>query len=167
MKKLLFIIVLLLSGFIALPGNLPVNMEIDSTYFVVDNNGKPPDVDGAVARFADNVYIAHDVLAGRYFNGDNIFISYANGQRVEYGAVEMFILQAITQPDGSTLYSDGITTYTSDDLHYKIYPRGDIILITCYTYNNQPGWGRKFIVMKEVINGKQTDFRPDGVHNPD
>ncbi len=137
-----------------LPGNIPVRMEIASTYFQIDTSGIAPNVDGVVAQFYDNVYIAHDVLAGRYFNGDNVFITYSDGQQIEYGAVEMFVLQAITQPDGSTIYSDGIRAYTSDDLYTEIYPRGDIILITCYTYNNQPGWGRKFIVMKEVSNGK-------------
>jgi len=72
MKKLLLILVLLLSGFTALPGNLPVRMEISSTYFSVDTSGIVPDKEGAITQFAPGVFLAHNYLSGKYFTVNTV-----------------------------------------------------------------------------------------------
>jgi hypothetical protein len=154
MKKLLLALALLLCGFTQLPGNLPVRMEIASTYFSIDTSGIVPDKEGAITQFAPGVFLAHNYLSGKYFTGDNVFITYSDGSRIEYGAVEMFVLQALPQTDGSTLYSDGKILYTDADIFLKIFNRGDITLATCYNNGDAISWGRKFIVMKELSNAR-------------
>jgi hypothetical protein len=101
----------------------------------------------------DGVFIAHNTLAGKYFT-DRATIHYADGQVKEYQAIETIILQAIDPYDPATKYTDGVYVYTSDDIHYRIFTKGDATFATCYDFNGQVGWGRKFIVMKEVINGR-------------
>jgi hypothetical protein len=151
-KKLVFILIAmcLVSGYtFADQSTLPIRIEIDGVNFTVDDSGIPPNVDGVIAKFVDNVYIAHDLLAGRYFNGDNAIIEYSNGEAIEYRMIETIILQALPQPDGSTNYTDGKYVYTSDDIHLRIFSRG-VVFVTCYTKDGQSGWGRKFIIMEKL-----------------
>jgi hypothetical protein len=147
-KKLIILIVIafLASGFTY--RGLPTNIEIDGQIFAVDTSGNAPVYEGIIGRFIDNVYIAHNGLAGKYFS-DNATITYTNGEVIEYREVETIILQAIDPYDPATKYTDGIYVYTSDDIHYRIFSRG-VVFATCYDYNGQIGWGRKFIVMKEL-----------------
>ena len=150
MKKLLLIpliVAFFLSGF-TVP--VPETIEIDGHVFAVDLSGEAPVYEGIIGRFVDNVYIAHNGLAGKYFR-DNAIIRYSNGETKEYEAVETIILQAIDPYDPATKYTDGVYVYTSDDIHSRIFTKGDVTFATCYDFNGQVGWGRKFIVMKEVI----------------
>lgn len=141
MKKLLLIsIALMLSGFAFF--KFPAVL-------AVDESGFAPDVDGVVSRFADNVYIAHDILAGKQFTGKNIILEYSDGKRVEYRAIETIIMQVYDQGDGSMVYKDGDNWYTSDDLYTVVYSRG-VVFVTCYTKYGVAGWGRKFVVMEKV-----------------
>jgi hypothetical protein len=150
MKKLLYLITLifLASGFISLPGNVPVTIQIDDHVFAVDLSGDAPVYEGIIGRFVENVYIAHNGLAGKYFS-DNAIIQYANGDIKKYRAVDTIILQAIDPYDPATKYTDGTYVYTSDDIHIRIFSRG-VVFATCFDYNGQIGWGRKFIIMEEV-----------------
>jgi hypothetical protein len=156
MNKLLIILVLLIdyliSGFVALPDNTPTRIEIDGHVFAVDLSGEAPVYEGIIGRFVENVYIAHNGLAGKYFT-DNATITYANGDVKEYREVETIILQALDPYDPATKYTDGTYVYTSDDIHLRIFSRG-VVFATCYDKNGQIGWGRKFIVMEEVINAR-------------
>lgn len=115
----------------------------------VDESGYAPNVNGIVSRFTPNVYIAHDILAGRYFTGENIILEYSDGKRTEYKAIETIIMQTYDQGDGSTTYRDGDNWYTSDDLHREIFSRG-VVFVTCYTKYGIAGWGRKFVIMEEA-----------------
>lgn len=151
MNKIMIItlmIAYLISGFVALPDNTPVSISIDGQVFSVDLSGEAPVYDGIIGRFIDNVYIAHNGLAGKFFT-DNAAITYANGDVKQYRAIDTIILQALDPYDPSTKYTDGKYVYTSDDIHYRIFSRG-VVFATCFNYNGQIGWGRKFIVMEEV-----------------
>lgn len=160
-KKLIILIVIafLTSGFT--DRGLPTSIEIDGRSFAVDTSGNAPVYEGIIGQFVDNVYIAHNGLAGKYFT-DNATITYADGEVIEYREVETIILQAIDPYDPATKYTDGVYIYTSDDIHYRIFSRG-VVFATCYDYNGQIGWGRKFIVMEEleVKNGRLSDFKKD------
>lgn len=160
-KKLIALIlfVFLMSGFTG--RSLPVSIEIDGHSFAVDTSGDAPVYENAIGLFVDNVYIAHNGLAGKYFS-DNAIITYSNGEVIEYREVETIILQAIDPYDVSKGYTDGTYLWTSDDIHYRIFSRG-VVFATCYDYNGQVGWGRKFIVMEEleVENGRLSGNEKD------
>jgi hypothetical protein len=164
MKRSILILVVVLSIFMSgfTPvGSIPVSIEIDGQVFSVDMSGDAPVYDGIIGRFIDNVYIAHNSLAGRYFT-DNAVITYSNGEAKEYHAIETIILQAIDPYDPATKYTDGTYVYTSDDIHYRIFSRG-VVFATCYDKDGQIGWGRKFIVMEEleVKNGRLSGNEKD------
>ena len=154
---LIFIMALLTSGFVFIPsthgsaavmeGNGDsINIEINGMLFAVDNGGIPPTTDDAIAEFVDDVYIAHNFLAGKYF-ADSAKIEYVNGEIIEYQEVETIVLQAIDPYDPATKYTDGEYIYTSDDIHFRIFNRG-VVFVTCVDKDNQLSWGRKFIIMK-------------------
>ncbi len=126
----------------------PILININGIDFQVDNTGQVPTDDKTIAKFVDNVYIAHNHLAGQYFD-NNVEITYANGSISEYQESETIILQAIDPYDISKGYTDGERIYTSDDIHYQIFSKG-IVFATCYNKDGQVGWGRKFIIMKPV-----------------
>ena len=147
-KIVVLLIAFLLCGFAN--RGLPISIEIDGQLFAVDTSGNAPVYEGIIGRFVDNVYIAHNGLAGKYFS-DNATITYSNGEVIEYREVETIILQAIDPYDPATKYTDGKYVYTSDDIHLRIFPLGDVIFATCVDKDGQIGWGRKFIIMKEVI----------------
>ncbi len=144
---------LILATFIISGFSSPTMIEIDGIMFTVDHSGIPPVDEYSIAKFVDGVFIAHNTLAGKYFT-DRATIHYADGQVKEYQAIETIILQAIDPYDPATKYTDGTYVYTSDDIHYRIFTKGDVTFATCYDFNGQVGWGRKFIVMKEVLNGR-------------
>ena len=128
----------------------PTLINIDNMYFRVDNSGKVSDDDGIITEFIDNVYVAHNNLAGRYFD-NNVKIRYSNGVVAEYEEVETIVLQALDPFSGSSNYTDGIHLYTSLDIHQQIFSRG-VVFMTCYEKDGNPSWGRKFIIMKSVKN---------------
>lgn len=119
------------------------------TVLSVDESGYAPNIDGVVSRFAPNVYIAHDILAGKQFTGKNIILEYSDGKRIEYKSVEIIIMQVYKQGDGSMVYKDGDNWYTSDDLYSVVYSRG-VVFATCYTKYGVAGWGRKFVIMEKA-----------------
>jgi hypothetical protein len=145
-KIVVLLIAFLLCGFAN--RGLPISIEIDGQLFAVDTSGNAPVYEGIIGRFVDNVYIAHNGLAGKYFS-DNATITYSNGEVIEYRETETIILQAIDPYDPATKYTDGKYVYTSDDIHYRIFSRG-VVFATCYDRDGQIGWGRRFVIMKEV-----------------
>lgn len=145
-KIVVLLIAFLLCGFAN--RGLPISIEIDGQLFAVDTSGNAPVYEGIIGRFVDDVYIAHNGLAGKYFS-DNATITYSNGEVIEYREVETIILQAIDPYDPATKYTDGVYIYTSDDIHLRIFSRG-VVFATCYDKDGQIGWGRRFVIMKEV-----------------
>ena len=136
----------LLTGFINNPSIKPRSIEIDGNLFAVTTDGIPPVEEFQITEFVENVFIAHNGLAGKYF-GDYAKITYTNGETLNYYAVEIIILQALDPYDPATKYTDGTYIWTSDDIHHRIFNRG-VVFATCYDYDGQVGWGRKFIVMR-------------------
>jgi hypothetical protein len=126
----------------------PILININGIDFQVDNTGQVPTDDKTIGKFINNVYIAHNFLAGKYFD-NNVEITYANGSILEYEEVETIILQAIDPYSPSTNYTDGIHIYKPDDIHHYVFSKG-IVFLTCYDKDGQPAWGRKFIIMKPV-----------------
>lgn len=125
---------------------LPLYIETGEYVFDVVLSGEVPVDEFQILQFVQNVYVAHNTLAGKYFS-NTAKIRYSDGTILEYEATETIILQAINPYDPATKYTDGTYIYTSDDIHHRIFPRGEIIFATCYDKNGQVGWGRKFIIM--------------------
>lgn len=126
---------------------VPSFVETGGYIFDVVTSGEVPTNEFTVLQFVENVYVAHNTLAGKHFS-NTAKIQYSDGTIRSYEVVETIVLQAIDPYDPATKYTDGTYVYTSDDIHYRIFSRG-IVFATCYDKNGQVGWGRKFIIMKE------------------
>jgi hypothetical protein len=136
------------SSMVSIGDNNPVMIEISGIEFDVDTTGVINNEDGVITEFIDNIYMAHNNLAGKYFGGD-AEITYANGSVIEYMVDEIIIMQALDPFSGSTNYTDGVYLYTANDIHRLIFSRG-VVFVTCYQKDDNASWGRKFVIMEEV-----------------
>jgi len=98
--------------------------------------------------------LAHNYLAGAQFfnimNGSIISLVYGNGH-VEYYKVTIVKQYQALSPN--SVYSQFINlaqpdvTLSSTDLFYQTYGLGNVLVLqTCILANNDPSWGRLFII---------------------
>lgn len=110
-------------------------------------------------RYGTTGLLAHNFLSGNQFfrieEGQEIVLVYGNGSAARYRVTSIRDFQAldpenpysnfidVTDPEGKVL--------TSADLFSKVYTtRGQAILQTCIDANNDPSWGRRFIIASPV-----------------
>ncbi len=102
--------------------------------------------------------LAHNYLAGARFallgRGQMIYLVYGNGQMAAYVVTQALQYQAL-QPESP--YSNFIDlsnghAMSASEVFTAVYARpGDVILQTCINANDNPSWGRLFIVAEPYI----------------
>jgi hypothetical protein len=111
--------------------------------------------------------LAHNEMIGLDFSeleiGQEIFLILADGSYQAFEVIERHNYQAIT-PD--SVYSqfrsldDPASILTSTQLFLKIYAReGGLILQTCIMHEDNPNWGRYFVIAVPSIRLLNRDLR--------
>lgn len=109
---------------------------------------------GLASNYGSIGLLAHNHLAGAQFfnitNGSIISLVYGNG-RVEYYKVSIVKQYQALSPN--SVYSQFVNlaqpdvTLSSSDLFYQTYGLGNVLVLqTCILANNDPSWGRLFII---------------------
>jgi hypothetical protein len=103
--------------------------------------------------------LAHNYLSGTMFfdlrAGDDVVIVYGNKTQVRYRITQIERFQALSP---TSVYSDFIdvndpnqTKLTSIELFQRIYTKDNrLVLQTCINANNDPAWGRMFVIEERV-----------------
>ncbi len=109
---------------------------------------------GLASDYSSIGILAHNYLAGAQFfnitNGSIISLVYGNGH-VEYYKVTVINQYQALSPN--SVYSQFVNlaqpevTLSSTDLFYQTYGLGNVLVLqTCILANNDPSWGRQFII---------------------
>ena len=102
--------------------------------------------------------LAHNFLAGQYFfeilPGQEIELLYSDNQTEKFVVTQVKKYQALSPNSPSSDFTD-LTTgeyFTASQLFKKIYKKqtGHLVLQTCIYANQNPTWGRLFIIAEPV-----------------
>jgi hypothetical protein len=123
-----------------------VRVTIGGVDFAVQQSVQVSDDPGVVVQYLDNVFVAHNDLAGQYFGG-GAEIEYSNGVVNEYHMIETVILQAVDPRNPNTDYIRDGKVYTAADVYAQLYA-GNVVFQTCVERDGDMAWGRKLIIMR-------------------
>jgi hypothetical protein len=114
------------------------------------------------SRFGSTGLLAHNYLAGEGFadleKGQKFYLIYGDGQISAFVVSEILAYQSL-EPDN--ILSDFVdlendNLLTAKEIFSKMYNRrGQVILQTCISSDDNPSWGRLFIIAKPHFPGAQ------------
>ncbi len=111
--------------------------------------------------------LAHNHLAGEHFSlieqGDKISLVYGNGKIETFTVTKIIRYQALSPDSPYTPFLDLETgkTKTVEQVFYEMYSgKGHLTLQTCIAQDNEPSWGRLFIIA-EPMPPVEHDEYPD------
>jgi hypothetical protein len=103
--------------------------------------------------------LAHNYLAGKSFallkGGQEFYLVYGDGRVIHFTVLEVLQYEAL-EPDSASstfvdLKSGSALTYSA--LFLEVYNRpGQVILQTCIEKDNEPSWGRLFVIAEPVLD---------------
>lgn len=112
---------------------------------------------GLASKLGSTGLIAHNYLAGKSFAllqpGQEIDLVYGDGRTVTFIVSDVLQFQALEGASTSSTFMDisNNSIHTSSDLFTEIYNRpGMLVLQTCITADDNPSWGRLFIIAKPI-----------------
>jgi hypothetical protein len=113
---------------------------------MIINSPTAPLYDGAVARYASNVLIAHNSNDGQYFDEINVgnLVRYYNGEWKDYRVTEVLRYRAIPSDSLAPTLFDG-AWHSTAWVYGNIYNKS-LILQTCIYKDGDWQWGRLFVV---------------------
>lgn len=107
------------------------------------------------SKFGSTGLLAHNYLAGRSFSalesGSEFYLVYGNGQISTFTVSEIFRYQALDSNSTSSAFVnlENGNIINHQNLFEEMYNRpGNVILQTCIDAENNPTWGRLFIIAK-------------------
>lgn len=108
---------------------------------------------GFASKLGSTGLLAHSDLAGASFavlhKGQKFYLIYGDGQISAFVVSEILQYQALepSSPSSSFVDIENHKILTSSELFTKIYARpGQVILQTCINADNNPTWGRLFVI---------------------
>jgi hypothetical protein len=108
---------------------------------------------GFASKLGSTGLLAHSDLAGGSFallqKGQKFYLIYGDGQISAFLVSEILQYQALepSSPSSSFVDISNHKILTSSELFTKIYARpGQVILQTCINADNNPNWGRLFVI---------------------
>ena len=112
--------------------------------------------------------LAHNYLAGQYFfhisPGQEIELVYEDNRTKSFVVTDIQRYQALLPNSPSSDFTDLSTgeTFTASQLFKKVYKNqtGHLVLQTCIKAQQNPSWGRLFIIAEPVRDGP-TDNRSE------
>jgi hypothetical protein len=120
--------------------------------YVSEENGKLTQF-GMTAQYGSLGLLAHNYLAGAPFGklkvGDVIYVTYTDGSAKAFKIDEVRRYQALTPSSPYSKFIDlqSNKTMTASDVFYSTYGvKGRLVMQTCIYENNDPSWGRLFII---------------------
>jgi hypothetical protein len=113
---------------------------------MIINSPTAPPYDGAVARYAPNILIAHNSQDGQYFDEINVgnLIRYYDGEWKDYRVTEVLRYRAIPSNSLTPTLFDG-AWHSTAWVYGNIYNKS-LILQTCIYKDGDWQWGRLFVV---------------------
>jgi hypothetical protein len=117
---------------------------------------------GMASKYHSIGLLAHNYLAGDSFSeiepGDFVTLVYGNGSTQAFWVYAIRQYQALSPNDPYSNFrdlKDPTTTLTSTDLFNKTYGLGVLVLQTCIQRDQEPSWGRMFILAQPVNNTRE------------
>jgi len=117
---------------------------------------------GLATKFGSTGLLAHNYLAGENFSrlekGKEIYLIYGNGQISAFVVAEILKYQALEPNSISSDFVDLATgdLLTAPELFSNVYGRpGQVILQTCISSDDNPSWGRLFIIAEPYLHKTQ------------
>ena len=105
------------------------------------------------SRFGSTGLLAHNYLAGERFflleEGQKFYLIYGDGQIAAFRVKEIQSYQALDPNSTASpfLSMENGALLTTSDLFLEVYNRpGSVILQTCILKDNDPSWGRLFVI---------------------
>jgi hypothetical protein len=103
--------------------------------------------------------LAHNYLAGKSFallkGGQDFYLVYGDGRVVQFTVSEVLQYEALEPASASSKFVDlkSGSTLTHSALFLEVYDRpGQVVLQTCIEKDNEPSWGRLFIIAEPVLD---------------
>jgi hypothetical protein len=123
----------------------------------------------AATKYGTIGLLAHNYLAGAYFSqlsqGKLVTLVYGNGQERNFRitAVKQYRAFSPNNPYSQFMALDqpGVTL-SSSDLFHQTYGLGNVLILqTCISKDNEPSWGRLFIIAEpvQILPVRQLDVK--------
>ena len=117
---------------------------------------------GLTSQFGSIGLLSHNYLAGESFayleEGQEFYLIYGDGQISTFVVSETLSYQAMEPTNVLSSFVDleNDDLLTAKELFSKVYNRrGEVILQTCISSNNDLSWGRLFIIAKPYSHAAQ------------
>ena len=113
---------------------------------------------GLAERFGSTGLLAHNTLAGKYFSvletGQRLILVYGDGRTESFVVRQILHFWALDPEDNQSLFFDlhEGSLLTASQLFWKVYAQpGHVILQTCIQADDEPSWGRLFVVAEPYL----------------